>query len=71
MEIHTDLEEHQQRQGLIVIQLALMVYQDQILHLAQVMLLLQVSMLVGVEIQIKLTIGFILQLIQTLQQQVA
>jgi len=37
----------------------------------QVMLLLQVSMLAVVEIQILQQIGFILQLTQTLQQQVA
>ena len=36
----------------------------------QVMLLLQVSMLAVVETQIKQMIGFILQLTQTLQQQV-
>ena len=46
-----------------------MVYLGPILQNLQGMLLLQVSMLVVVETQIKQAIGFILQLIQTLQQQ--
>jgi len=40
------------------------------LHMLQVMLLLQVSMLAVIETQILQQIGFILQLTQTLQQQV-
>jgi len=41
------------------------------LHMLQVMLLLQVSMLAVIETRILQQIGFILQLTQTLQQQVA
>jgi len=41
------------------------------LHMPQVMLLLQVNMLAVIETRILQQIGFILQLTQTLQQQVA